>query len=92
MNVAHAIKICRAAKNLSIEALSNKSGLSKSYISKLENGKRKPSMEAIEKISETLGIPIVVLLMLAAEKGEISTLSPDLVSELQKSVLDVLGS
>ncbi|CAI3953476.1 unnamed protein product [Commensalibacter communis] len=80
------------AKELSIEALSNKSGLSKSYISKLENGKRKPSMEAIEKISETLGIPVVVLLMLAAEKGEISTLSPDLVSELQKSVLDVLGS
>lgn len=92
MNVAHAIKICRAAKNLSIEALSNESGLSKSYISMIENGKRAPSMEAIETISKALGIPVVVLLMLAAEKSEISTLSPELVSELQKSVLDVLGS
>lgn len=56
MLVQNKIKTIRAKKRLSITELSKRSGLSRAYISLLENGIRKnPSHEAMEKIAEGLG-------------------------------------
>jgi XRE family transcriptional regulator, master regulator for biofilm formation len=50
------IKECRLQKKFSITDLSEKSGVSRSYICLLENGCRKnPTQEVMNKISEALG-------------------------------------
>jgi len=54
--VQNKIKTIRAKKRLSITELSKRSGLSRAYISLLENGVRKnPSHEVMEKLAEGLG-------------------------------------
>ena len=39
------------------QELANRLDLSKSYVSELENGKKIPSMEVIQKYSDAFGIP-----------------------------------
>lgn len=54
--VTNKIKKYREKRKQTIADLAEKSGLSKSYISLLENGYRKnPSQEAMQKIAECLG-------------------------------------
>ena len=56
------IKTIRLKKRLTLTELSRKSGLSRAYISLLENGIRQnPSHEAMEKIAEGLGKSVQVV-------------------------------
>jgi len=50
MNYGKAIKILRSAKNLEQQELAKKIGLDSSYISLIENGKRKPSPKRIQAL------------------------------------------
>lgn len=56
------LKALRVAANLSLSALAKASGVSKSNISKIENGLISPTFEMMEKISHGLGVPASVLL------------------------------
>lgn len=51
---ASSLKALRNRKGLSQESLSSIAGLDRTYISMLERGKRKPSLETIEKIATAL--------------------------------------
>lgn len=54
------LKKIRKSKNLTIQELSELSGVSMGYISHLENGSRRnPSREVMEKIAEVLEESIV---------------------------------
>jgi transcriptional regulator with XRE-family HTH domain len=53
-NFAYSLKALRQSKGLSQELLSSIAGLDRTYISMLERGKRKPSLETIEKIATAL--------------------------------------
>lgn len=44
----------RISLGLSISSLSEITGISTSHISRIESGKRKPSLEALEKLAESL--------------------------------------
>ncbi|MBL4935086.1 helix-turn-helix transcriptional regulator [Clostridium sp. YIM B02515] len=60
--VQNKIKTIRLKKRLTLTELSRKSGLSRAYISLLENGIRNnPSHEAMEKIAEGLGKSVQVV-------------------------------
>lgn len=48
------LKELRQERGLSQESLSSMAGLDRTYISMLERGKRKPSLETIEKIAKAL--------------------------------------
>ncbi len=56
------IKALRRAKGLTIEDLSDRTGLSVSYLSRLENFRRRLNTGAMEKISAALGVPVTELL------------------------------
>ena len=90
MNIGHAIKVCRSAKQLSLDELAERVGLSQSYLSMIESGKREPTLSSIEKISESLGVPTTILLFLAAEKGELKGLDAETTRRLSAAVLDVV--
>lgn len=91
MNVGHAVCICRAAKHLTLEELSERSNLSKSYLSMIESGKRNPSMKTVKSISDALNIPLPVFIMLSADIKEMKGIDKDTIIQLRKSVLDAIG-
>ena len=73
MNIGKAIKLCRKQKNWTLAELADKSHLSTSYISLLEQGKRDPNLSKLENIAKSLKIPLSVLLFLGTDKKEIES-------------------
>ena len=90
MSIGTAIKLCRGRKKLTLSELSEKSGLSVSYISLLENNKRDPNLSKVESISDALNIPLSLLLFLSEEKEKIESLSPELAEKLSLLTLKMI--
>lgn len=92
MKIGRALKTCRTAKNLSLIQLSELAGLSQSYLSMIESGKREPSLTLLEKVVKSLELPMPIFLFLAAEKDELSGLDQETIDRLSAAVLDVVRS
>lgn len=52
------IRMFRKKEKLKLEELAKKSGISTSFLSNIEKGSRKPTLETIEKVANALGIGI----------------------------------
>jgi transcriptional regulator with XRE-family HTH domain len=50
------IRELRQKRNLTLQALAEKAGLSVSYLSEIELGKKQPSLETIDKLSQALNV------------------------------------
>lgn len=61
MYIAERLKLLREAKNLSQGDIEKRTGLLRSYISRVENGGPVPSIETLEKITRALEIPMYQL-------------------------------
>ncbi|EJE8675446.1 helix-turn-helix transcriptional regulator [Vibrio parahaemolyticus] len=57
--VGKKIKEARKKKKLTIEDLASRSGLSVAHLSRLENGRKSPTITTLEKIALALDVPIV---------------------------------
>ena len=90
MNIGKAIKLCRKQKNWTLSELAEKSNLSTSYISLLEQGKRDPNLSKLESIAEALKIPLSVLLFIGSDKSEIETVSSELAEKLSLIALKMI--
>jgi transcriptional regulator with XRE-family HTH domain len=56
------VRVLRRERDLTQQELGRKSGLSRSFLSQVENGNRVPSLSSLTRISAALGImPIDVL-------------------------------
>lgn len=78
MTIGDIIKNYRVRSELSMERFAERSGLSKGYVSMLEqnrnpkNGKEiRPSVETIKKVSATIGITVDELMAMLDEKQEV---------------------
>ncbi len=56
------LRALRTAGGLSLEQLAKRSGLTKSYISKLERGLSEPSISSVQRLAEALSIGVAELL------------------------------
>jgi len=68
------------------------SGVTPSYVSLLEAGKRKPSTASIEKIGNALGVPLHLLMLLAAGPGNLRERPRREVEQLAGLLLQILVS
>lgn len=55
------IKVWREHRGLTVEALANAAGISKPYLSQIENGKRHGTMRVMKAIAKALNLPLDVL-------------------------------
>lgn len=62
------IRLTRTQKGITLQELSDRSGLSKGFICQLENDKASPSLQALEKLAGGLGVPIAYLFLTATDK------------------------
>lgn len=67
MNYAKALRLIRAARNIDQQGLAEKTGLSKSLISKIEAEERDLTQATKERISKALQVPISLIELLALE-------------------------
>lgn len=58
LEISQNIKRLRQSQNMTVEGLAQNSGFSKGFISRLENFRITPSLKALQKISEALGVNI----------------------------------
>jgi len=61
VNVSQKIKELRIRQNLTVAQLAEKSGLSKGFISRLENFRINASVRALKRVAEALGISLAAL-------------------------------
>jgi transcriptional regulator with XRE-family HTH domain len=92
MDLGNAIRVCRTRKKMKLGELAEKSNISASYLSLLEQGKRDPNISTITKISEAMNIPLSIFFFLAADrKTELSDLSPEIIEKLSSLTLELIG-
>lgn len=65
MNIGKAIKLCRTRRDFTQAELANTIGVTASYISLLERGKRDPAFSTVCNIADALGVPLVILIYIA---------------------------
>lgn len=90
MDIGHAIRFCRQQKGLTQPQLAARASLSPSYLSVLEQGKRDPSLSALQGIAAGLEIPLSVLIFVAAGPGEVEGLSPEIHEKLSAATMKLL--
>ena len=70
--------------------MAEKSGLTKSYLSRIENSQRDPTISALEKISLALDIPLNILILLSEVEDEKDNRFNDINEILKSTIMDVL--
>lgn len=90
MDYGKAIRIVRTAKGFSQSDLAKRLDLAPSYISRLEAGSRKPTMETMESIADKLHIPLYLLILLSSEKRDIKDLPQEHISNLGVNLLNLV--
>jgi len=68
MSLGARIRLTRTQKGITLQELSERSGLSKGFICQLENDKASPSLQALEKLAAGLNVPIAYLFLTPDEK------------------------
>lgn len=90
MDYAKALKVARAITGLQQKELAVQSGLDPSHISLIEKGRRRPSLEAVTKLSKALQIPEHLFTLLAAEPQDLANVSPAELSRIAASLTQFL--
>jgi transcriptional regulator with XRE-family HTH domain len=92
MNLGKSIKLCRTNRGLSQEDLAGRVGLSVSYISLIEQGKRDPPISTVGEIAEALGVPMSLLTFLGAERGDLKGVPEDVRDKLAGVAFKLLNA
>ena len=92
MNLGRSIKLCRTNRGLSQEDLAARIGMSVSYISLIEQGKRDPAISTVEEVAKALGVPVSLLAFLAAEPGELRGVPQDVCDKLAGVAFKLLNA
>lgn len=71
MIIGKVIKLLREKAMLSQQELADKSNVSKSYISQIENDKKAPALDKLEMIAKALDVPMSSIFFKASELTEI---------------------
>ena len=64
-----ALRLVRVFHDMNQTALAERLGISKSYLSELESGKKSPTLELLQKYSEAFNMPLSSLLFFAENVG-----------------------
>ena len=65
LSIGTTLKECRGLKGISLGQLAKSSGVNKSYLSKIENDKRDPSLNSLNSICEAINVPLSIFILLA---------------------------
>jgi transcriptional regulator with XRE-family HTH domain len=90
MDYGKALRIARAMTGLQQKQVADRAGLNSSHISLIEMGKRKPSVQALEKICKALGVPNHLFMLLGAEADDLNVGDSDGIRVAAESLARIL--
>jgi transcriptional regulator with XRE-family HTH domain len=90
MNISKAIHLCRTQKGMTKTKLAELAGMSLSYLSLLERGKRDPNLSTISKICDALNIPVSIFMFLASDTNDLNGISNELAEKLSLTALQLI--
>ena len=90
MNIGKAIKLCRTQRGLSQVELAEKIGISVSYLSLVENGKRDIKISTLANIADTLQVPLPIIVFLSADEKERELLGEGVAAKLADVALSLM--
>ena len=90
-SVGQAIQLARTKRQLTQAALANRAGISVSYLSMLERGRRDPPLSTLKQVAQALVMPLEILFFLGAEDGELGQLNRELAGQLAITALELLN-
>ena len=91
MDYGRAIRIVRAARDLSQKDLARRAKVDASFVSMIERGSRRPSMDKLEALSRALAVPVPLLSLLAANRDDLTGIDPTTAGVLSAQLLDLLA-
>lgn len=71
MNVGIEIKKMRKKRSMSQVKLASACGITQTYLSQIENGKKEPNSSTLKSIANTLNFPLPVLYLRSLEESDI---------------------
>jgi transcriptional regulator with XRE-family HTH domain len=86
MDYGKALRLSRAFTGLQQQELAEVADIDPSYISLIEQGKRKPSLKIIHKLSRAMGIPVHLFTFLAMEPEDSEFLDRDELATIGESL------
>jgi transcriptional regulator with XRE-family HTH domain len=92
MNIGTAIKKLRRRECLLQEELANRIGITQTYLSQIENGHRKPSLDVLELMGKSLNLPLPLMLWFAVEESDIKPDKRDAYNILKPSIDTLINS
>jgi transcriptional regulator with XRE-family HTH domain len=85
--LGQSLKLVRIYHNFSQSDACTRLDISRSYLSELESGKKKPSLEVLEKYSAVFNIPVSSILILS-EHSQISSEKKSYVAKKMRRMLE----
>jgi len=86
MDIGSAIKNLRKQKGFKQTEFADKCGLSQSYLSSIEKGRKEPTLSILKQIANTLSIPTPVLVFFAIDQEDIVPSKKDAFKLLEPSI------
>lgn len=77
MNYGKGMMMARTKAGMSKRQLAKEIGVDASFITHIETGRRKPSLDTLEKAAEVLGVPVPLLMLLSAEPSELAGITTE---------------
>jgi transcriptional regulator with XRE-family HTH domain len=90
MDYGKALRIARAMAGLQQKQLADLAGMNSSHVSLIEMGKRKPSVQALERLCKAVGVPTHLFMLLGAEAEELSIGDSDGIHRAAESLARML--
>jgi transcriptional regulator with XRE-family HTH domain len=90
LDIGQAVKLCRSQRGWTLRELSKRTGIAVSHLSMIEHNQRDASMTAMQAMANALGMPLNVLIFLAADPKELTGISNELKEKLSRAALELL--
>jgi len=90
MELGKAIQMCRKQRGYTQSKLAELAGITKTYLSAVERGKRQPNYETVNTVANAMGIPLSIIVFLSASDNELKPLGSELNEKLARVTLQLI--
>ena len=90
MNYGKGLMVARTKAGMSKRKLAKMAGVDASYITHIEAGRRKPSLDIMEKVAEVLDVPLPLLMFLSADSKDLVGIPVDRAAVLGERLMGLL--
>lgn len=90
MNYGKAVTVIRTAKELTQKELAELLDKTPSYISRVENNERTPSVEFVSLLCERLEVPVTLFMLLGKNYEQMDEMDRRLLDEMGTRLLEII--